>query len=162
MLSRRRSIVRTRVEAAALALVVAAGGLTLAGVAGASPPSFNGTYTVVQKSFTIDPRTGARIDQPDQVSTWIVFSACTLPGCAAHVVSNSLRDFGMAFDGTRWNRVALPPQTGTCNGATVPATSAAEFLVPRSDGTLTGAATATVDCNGVPIDSTQPLVATPA
>lgn len=157
-----RSIIVTKAKAAALALTVTASGIALPAVAQAAAPSFNGSYTVVQKSFTIDPSTGARIDRPDQVSIWIAFSPCTITGCVAHVVSNSLHTFDMVFDGTQWNRVALPPRTGICNGAIVPARAAAEFLVPQSDGSLSGAVTSTVDCDGVLLDSSLPLIANPS
>ena len=125
--------------------------LAFAGVANAAT-GFNGTYTAVQKTFMIDPQTGAQVAQPDQVSTWIVFSACSLPGCTAHIVSNSVNALDMVFDGKQWNRLAIPPQTGNCGGATVPARGAVQVLRPRADGSLSGALTSTVDCGGAPVE----------
>jgi len=142
-------------------VALAAGGLVPA--AHAAPPlDFNGTYTAVQKSFMIDPNTGAQIDAPNQVSTWIVSSACMLAGCVAHIVSNSLDALDMVFDGRQWNRVAIPPQTGNCGGATVPARAAVQFLVPRVDGSLSGAMNSIVDCGGAPVALSQPLTVTPS
>lgn len=141
------------------ALAVVAGATALPGVAHAAT-LFNGTYTAVQKSFTIDPRTGARIDQPDQVGIWIVSSTCAIQGCTARAVRIG-GSFDFVFDGRQWNRLAVP-RTGTCRGATVPAFAAALFLVPQSDGSLTGAVTSTVDCDGVAVDSSLPLTVTPS
>ena len=141
------------------ALLIAAGVAASPGVAHAAP-LFNGTYTVVQKSFTIDVRTGARMEQPDRVELWIVSSTCALSGCVAEVVKTG-EFFNMVFTGDQWNRLAVP-RTGTCRGATVPARAAAMSLVPQSDGSLSGAATLTVDCDGVLLDSSLPLTVTPS
>ena len=99
---------------------------------------------------------------PDQNGIWIVQSSCLTLGCLAHVViSRSLTDFGMMFDSAKWDRLAVP-QIGTCNGAaTVRARSAHEFLVPQGSGSLTGALTLTVDCNGTSVDFSQPLSVSP-
>ncbi len=158
----RLGIVLSRGAAATLgALALAAGGTAFAGVANAST-GFNGTYTAVQKSVMIDPETGGQVAQPDQVSTWIVFSECSIPGCTAHIVSNSLNALDMVFDGKQWNRVAITPQTGNCGGATVPARGAVQVLQPRADGSLSGALTSTVDCGGAPVALSQPITVTPS
>ena len=100
--------------------------------------------------------------QPNQNGIWIVQSSCLTLGCIAHVViSKALTDFDMMFDGTKWDRLAVP-QIGTCDGATVPARTAHESLVPQANGSLTGALTSTVDCNGASVDQSQPLRVTPS
>ncbi|HEY6573649.1 MAG TPA: hypothetical protein VI029_01685 [Mycobacterium sp.] len=158
----RFGIVPSRGAAATLgALALAAGGMAFAGVANAAPP-FIGTYTAVQKSFMIDPQTGAQLAQPDQVSTWIATSYCSISGCTTHIVSNSLNALDMVFDGKQWNRLAMPPQTGNCGGATVPARGAVEVLLPQADGSLSGALTSTVDCGGRSVAVSQPITVTPS
>jgi hypothetical protein len=89
-------------------------------------------------------------------------SACSLPGCTAHIVSNSVNTLDMVFDGKQWNRQAIPPLTGNCGGATVPARDAVEVLQPRADGSLSGALTSTVDCGGAPVNLSQPITLTPS
>lgn len=154
--------VRLSTVAATTVGTVAVAAAGMAPAAHAAPFDFNGTYTAVQKSFTIDPNTGAQLDAPPQVMTWIVFSACALPGCVAHIVSNSLDALDMVFDGRQWNRVAIPPQTGNCGGAPVPARAAVQFLLPRVDGSLSGALNSIVDCGGAPVALSQPLTVTPS
>jgi len=156
----RCGIVPARAIAAVLGTVaIMAGGLALPAVAGAATP-FTGSYTAVRQSSTVDPHTGAPNPAPDQVNTWIVSSSCALTACIAHVAT-AREGFDMLFDGQQWNRLAVP-HTGTCNGATVPARSAAWYLVPQSDGSFSGAVTSTVDCNGAPVNLSQPLTLTPA
>jgi hypothetical protein len=158
----RLGIVLSRGAAATLGvLALAAAGMAFAGGADAAT-GFNGTYTAVQKTVMIDPESGGQVPQPDQVSTWIVFSACSLPGCTAHIVSNSVNALDMVFDGKQWNRQAIPPQTGNCGGATVPARGAVQVLQPRADGSLSGALTSTVDCGGAPVNLSQPITVTPS
>jgi hypothetical protein len=126
-------------------------------------PLFVGTYTAVQESsMPASSPTDTPVAQPNQNGIWIVQSSCLTLGCIAHVViSKALTDFDMMFDGTKWDRLAVP-QIATCNGATVPALSAHESLVPQANGSLTGALTSTVDCNGASIDQSQPLRVTPS
>lgn len=140
------------------AVVIAAGAITVTAIAHAQS-LFNGTYTTVQKSYVIDARTGERIAQPDQTGIWIVTSSCLMLGCTASAVKAG-EGFDFVFDGKQWNRHAVPP-TGTCGGVTVPARAAAVYLVPQSDGSLSGAVTSTVDCGGATVDSSQPLTVTP-
>ncbi len=150
-----------KVAALGALLTFAARGIALPDIAHATP-LFVGTYTAVQKSSSIHDPTEASGAGPDQNAIWVVRSSCALVGCLAHVViGQALTDFDMIFDGTKWDRLALPP-IGTCNGATVPARSAQEFLVPQANGSLTGATTSTVDCNGTSVDLSQPLNLTPS
>ena len=147
---RRCTDIRTRATAAAFGTLAMAAGALAPSTSAETLPMFNGTYTAVQKSSAM----------PDQVSLWNVQSACGIQGCLAHVVADSLTGFDMMFTGTQWNRLAYP-QTGTCNGANVPARTASEFLVPQADGSLSGATTSTVDCDGAAVDASQPLTLTP-
>jgi hypothetical protein len=146
----RCTCIRNGATAAALGALAVAAGVLAPSASADTLPLFNGTYTAVQKSSAM----------PDQVSLWNVQAACGIQGCLAHVVADSLTGFDMMFTGTQWNRLAYP-QTGTCNGANVPARSASEFLVPQPDGSLSGAVTSTVDCNGAAVDASQSLTLTP-
>jgi hypothetical protein len=130
------------------ALTVAVGGTALAGVA-QEATLWVGDYNAVQKIS----------GQPDQVSIWKVTSTGAFLSCVAHV-ANKAGGSDWMFDGKQWNRLAVP-QTGDCNGATVPARSARETLVPRADGSLSEGVASTVDCNGVTVDMSQPLTLTP-
>lgn len=157
---RRYVRLRTKVGVAALALPVLAGGLAPISAAQSGPP-FVGTYSAVVKPYTIDPRTGAHVSQPDITSLWNVFSTCTLSGCTAKVASGSQLGFTMVFDGTQWGRVAVPA-TGICRGAPVPARFATVTLVPQADGSLSGTLVSNVDCDGVAMGLPLPLSLTPA
>lgn len=135
-----------RASALAVALGIAASGMSPAVAAQAAPaPSFNGTYTA---------------DENGHTSLWIVGSPCTLMGCKAHIVSKAIGSDWL-YNGTQWSRLAWP-LTGTCNGAIVPARAAQQYLVPRSDGSLSGAVTATVDCGGATVEQSHPLTLTPS
>lgn len=142
-------VLKKAMMAVLCSLVVAAGATAHAGSARADAP-FNGTYTAVQKVS----------GQPDRVSLWNVTSTCGFTSCVARVV-NGAGGFDWMFDGNQWNRLAVP-RLAECNGVTVPARSAHETLVPRADGSLHGAVTSTVDCNGTTVDSSLPLVLTPS
>jgi hypothetical protein len=130
------------------ALIVAAGGTMVAGVARGAT-LFTGSYDAVLKVP----------GQPDQVSIWNASSYCALRGCVAHVASPA-DGSDWLFTETQWTRLAVP-QIGTCNGVTVPARSASQILVPQADGSLSGAVSSTVDCNGATVDLSQPLILTP-
>jgi hypothetical protein len=142
-------IVTTGLASALCALGVVAGATSVAGVAAAVTP-FNGTYTGVLKVA----------GQPDQVSLWNVMSTCQFQSCVAHVITRTVGSDWL-FDGTQWTRLAVP-QTGICNGASVPAISAHQTLTPKGDGSFAGAVTSTVNCNGTTVDVTQALSLTPA
>ena len=131
------------------ALAVAAGGLSMAGIAHAVPP-FNGTYTAVLKSP----------GQPDEVTLWNVTSNCGFAPCLAYIVSKA-HGTDWLFDGSQWKRVAVP-LTGTCNGQQVPARSVSQTFVPRDDGTFHGVFASSVDCNGTTVNSSQTLTLTPS
>ena len=143
------SVLKNGVTAVVGVLAVAAGGLSIAGVAHAAQ-SFNGTYTAVLKSA----------GQPDEVSLWNVTSDCGFSPCLAYVVSKA-HGTDWLFDGSQWKRVAVP-LTGTCNGQTVPARSVSQTFAPRGDGTFHGVFASSVDCNGTTVNSAQTLTLTPS
>jgi hypothetical protein len=142
------TVLKKGMTAMLCALTVAAGGTALAGVANGAT-LWVGDYNAVQKIA----------GQPDRVGIWNVTSTCGFMSCLARV-ANREGGFDWMFDGNQWNRLAVP-RVADCNGATVPAISANETLVPRADGSLSGAVTSTVDCNGATVDLSQPLTLTP-
>jgi hypothetical protein len=144
-----RTVVKRAVTVLVCALTVVTGGTATAGVAQAER-LFNGTYTAVQKTP----------GQPDLVLLWNVMSACAIQSCIAHV-ADKFGGSNWIFDGARWSQLAVPP-TSTCNGVAVPARNVHRTLTMRADGSLSGAVTSTVDCNGVTTDLTEPLTLTPA